>query len=186
MSNPTPKERLIEIVRRRSFSNNREITLASGRKSWLYFNMKPTMMHPEGAALIARLIVDALASAPPDYVGGLEMGAVPLAAAVAPESFRRGAPMGAFFVRKAAKDHGTRSLIEGLAPGESLSGKRAVILEDVTTSGGSAVKAVEIVRSEGADVDTILTVLDREEGAREALAQRKINLISILTAKDVA
>ncbi len=184
MTKSKEKARLIEIVRRKSFSNDREITLASGRKSMLYFNMKPTMMDPEGAAIISDMIVEALGPIDVDYVGGLEMGAVPIVSMVAPASFRHGRPLNAFFVRKAAKAHGTQVLIEGLAPGETLDGKRVVVFEDVTTTGGSALKAAQAAREAGAKVDTVLTLLDRQEGAREALAEEGLTLMSLLTAAD--
>jgi orotate phosphoribosyltransferase len=184
MATEQDKARLIEIVRKRSFSNDREITLASGRKSMLYFNMKPTMMDPEGAAIIADMIVDKLASLGVDYVGGLEMGAVPIVSMVSPASFRRGTPIRAFFVRKQAKGHGTQALIEGLAPGDSLAGKHVVIVEDVTTTGGSALKAAVVTREAGATVDTILTLVDRQEGAAEALGGEGVKLVSLLTAND--
>jgi orotate phosphoribosyltransferase len=178
------KARLIEIVRERSFSNDREISLASGRKSMLYFNMKPTMMDPEGAAIIADMILDKLAPLDADYVGGLEMGAVPIVSMVSPASFRRGTPVRAFFVRKSAKGHGTQALIEGLAPGDSLEGKHVVIMEDVTTTGGSALQAVEVARAAGATVADIVTLLDREEGAREALAEQGLALHAVMRAPE--
>ena len=184
MTADSNKARLIEIVRAKSFSNDREITLASGRKSMLYFNMKPTMMDPEGASLIADMIVDRLGGQGVDYVGGLEMGAVPIVSMVSPASFKKGTPIGAFFVRKAAKAHGTQALVEGLTPGESLKDKRVVVVEDVTTTGGSALKAAVVAREAGATVDTVLTLLDRQEGAAEALAEQGLALISLLEAKD--
>jgi orotate phosphoribosyltransferase len=184
MATNEDKARLIEIVREKSFSNDREITLASGRKSMLYFNMKPTMMDPEGAAIIADMIIDKLEGHDVDYVGGLEMGAVPIVSMVSPASFRRGRPIRAFFVRKTAKGHGTQALIEGLAPGDSLKGKHVVIMEDVTTTGGSALKAALAAREAGAKVDTILTLLDRQEGAAEALEADGVKLVSLLTASD--
>jgi orotate phosphoribosyltransferase len=184
MTADSKKARLIAIVRKKSFSNDREITLASGRKSTLYFNMKPTMMDPEGASLTADLIVDALAGRKVDYVGGLEMGAVPIVSMVSPASYNRGTPIRAFFVRKTAKGHGTQALIEGLAPGEALQGKHVVVVEDVTTTGGSAMKAAVAAREAGATVDTVLTLLDRQEGAAEALAEQGLELLSLLTAQD--
>jgi len=87
-------------------------------------------------------------------------------------------------VRKEAKAHGTRSLIEGLAEGDSLKGKRVVIVEDVTTTGGSAIKAAETVRAEGAEVVSVVTVVDRQEGAGEAFAKAGLTLTAILTLAD--
>ena len=159
--------RLIEIVKARSFSTGGETKLVSGRSTNFYFNMKPTMLDPEGAHLIATLMLDALEGSDVDLVGGLEMGAVPLAAAVAVASQTKGWPLRAFFVRKQAKEHGARKLIEGLAPGETLQGKRVVILEDVTTTGGSSMKAIEALKAEGAIIERVITVVDRLEGAAD-------------------
>ena len=149
MSKSASRARLAEIIRKRSFGRG-EITLASGRKSDFYFNLKPTMLDPEGAALLAELTYEALKDDDLDYVGGLEMGAVPLAGAIAQLSWLKGHPIAAFFVRKKPKEHGARLAVEGLAKGESLQGKRVVIVEDVTTTGGSALKAVEAVREPAA------------------------------------
>ncbi|HWB45120.1 MAG TPA: orotate phosphoribosyltransferase [Hyphomicrobiaceae bacterium] len=178
------RDRLIEIVRTRSFSTGSETKLASGRSSNFYFDMKPTMLHPEGAHLIAMLILDALNGAAVDYVGGLEMGAVPLAAATAGASQARGRPIGAFFVRTQATEHGARKLIEGLAPGETLKGKRVVILEDVTTTGGSSMKAIEALRAEGAIIDRVITVVDRLEGAADNFKAAGLTFVPLLTAAD--
>jgi orotate phosphoribosyltransferase len=178
------KSRLIEIVRARSFSTGGETKLASGRSSNFYFDMKPTMLHPEGAHLIATLILEALERASVDYIGGLEMGAVPLAAAAAAASQARGRPIAAFFVRKQAKEHGAKKLIEGLGPGETLQGKRVVIVEDVTTTGGSSMKAIEVVKAEGAIVDRVITVVDRLEGAADNFKAAGIAFVALLTTAD--
>jgi orotate phosphoribosyltransferase len=176
--------RLIEIVKRRSFSAGTETKLVSGRSTNFYFNMKPTMLDPEGGHLIATLILDALEGAEVDLIGGLEMGAVPLAVAVAVTSQVNGWPLRAFFVRKHAKEHGARKLIEGLAPGETLGGKRIVVLEDVTTTGGSALKAIEALKAEGALVVRVITVVDRKEGAADAFKSAGIPFTALLTAGD--
>jgi orotate phosphoribosyltransferase len=178
------KSRLIDIVRARSFSTGGETKLASGRSSNFYFDMKPTMLHPEGAHLIATLILEALEGASVDYIGGLEMGAVPLAAAAAAASQARGRPIAAFFVRKQAKEHGAKKLIEGLGPGETLQGKRVVIVEDVTTTGGSSMKAIEVVKAEGAIVDRVITVVDRLEGAADNFKAAGIAFVALLTTAD--
>src|ERR1700759_2388461 len=145
------RARLRDIIHRRSFGYG-EIKLASGRTSHYYFNLKPAMLDAEGAALLAQLTLDALAGERIDYLGGLEMGAVPFVGAVASLSPMGGAPMQAFFVPKKPKEHGARLSVEGLMPGQSLQGKRVVIVEDVTTTGGSAMKAVEAAREAGAEV----------------------------------
>ena len=178
------RERLIAIIKARSFQSGKEVTLASGRTSTTYFNMKPTMLDAEGAHLIATLILEAIAGLDADLIGGLEMGAVPIASAVAAVSHGTGRPVNAFFVRKQAKEHGTKSLIEGLPAGDSLKGKRVVIVEDVTTTGGSAIKAADAVRSEGAEVVGVVTVVDRQEGAGEAFDKAGLTLTAILTLED--
>jgi orotate phosphoribosyltransferase len=180
----TACSRLVEIIKRRSFSTGSDVTLVSGRSSTFYFDMKPTMLDPEGAHLIATLIIDTLVDAEVDLVGGLEMGAVPLAVAVAAASHARGRPLPAVFVRKQAKEHGARKLVEGLAPGETLQGKRVAVLEDVTTTGGSAFKAIEALRAEGAVIDRVITVVDRLEGAAETFKAASIPFAAILTAAD--
>ncbi len=181
MSKSASRARLYDIIRKRSFGRG-EITLASGRKSDFYFNLKPTMLDPEGAALLAELTFEALKDDQLDYIGGLEMGAVPLAGAIAQLSWIKGHPISAFFVRKKPKEHGARLAIEGLAKDESLKGKRIVIVEDVTTTGGSALKAVEAVREIGGDVALVLTMVDREEGASETFAQAGLPFRSLYKA----
>jgi orotate phosphoribosyltransferase len=178
------RSRLIEVVKKRSFSTGTETKLVSGRSTTFYFNMKPTMLDPEGGHLIATLILDALEGSDVDLIGGLEMGAVPLAVAVAVSSQIKGWPLRAFFVRKQAKEHGAKKLIEGLAPGESVRGKRIVVLEDVTTTGGSAMKAIEALKVEGALIDRVITVVDRLEGAADTFKAAGVTFSALLTAAD--
>lgn len=174
------------IISDKSYQFGEEITLASGKKSRHYFNMKPTMLDPTGAFLIAHLMLDTVDSFNQqfDAIGGLELGAVPIASAIAPISHIRGTPIKAFLIRKKAKDHGTQSLVEGLKKGESLKGKNIIIVEDVTTTGGSAIKAIQAVRNEGAIVNHVITILDREEGAKQAFSIENIELTSLLTKSD--
>lgn len=173
LSKSASRARLKDIIHKRSFGRG-EITLASGRKSDFYFNLKPTMLDPEGAALLAELSLDALKDDKIDYIGGLEMGAVPIAGAIAQLSWLKGNPIAAFFVRKKPKEHGARLAVEGLIKGENLAGKRIVIVEDVTTTGGSAIKAVDAVRDSGGEVVLVFTMVDRDEGATEAFAEAGI------------
>lgn len=179
----SPRARLADIIRVRSFGRGR-ITLASGRESDFYFNLKPTMLDPEGATLLAELTLDALKDVNADYVGGLEMGAVPIAGAIALMSWQKGEPLPAIFVRKKPKEHGARLAVEGLAKGETLQGKRVVVVEDVTTTGGSALKAVDAVREAGGEVALVLTMVDREEGAAETFAEAKLPFRSLYTASE--
>jgi orotate phosphoribosyltransferase len=177
------RARLKEIIRARSFGRG-EVKLASGRMSNFYFNLKPTMLDAEGAALLAELTFEALRDENVDYVGGLEMGAVPIAGAIAQVSFLKGRPIRAFFVRKKPKEHGAKLTVEGLAPGESLQGKRVVVVEDVTTTGGSAIKAVEAVKDAGGEIAFVLTMVDREEGAAETFRDAGIAFRSLFRAAE--
>ncbi len=188
MTTPLPsasRERLIAIIKARSVETGRTFTLASGRTSDFYCNLKPTMLDPEGAYLLGALIVEALRTDKPDLVGGLELGAVPLATSAAAVGHAMGVPLQAFVVRKQTKEHGTKSLVEGLMRGDSLKGKRVVILEDVTTTGGSSMKAIEAVRGEGAQVIKVLTMVDRQEGAAEAFAKAGIPFAALVTATEL-
>jgi len=183
---PGPRDdraELFELIRQRSFGRGR-IKLASGRESDYYIDMRPTAVHPVGATLVGELILDALEGVTVDFVGGLETGAVPIATAVAIASHRRGRHIGAFFVRKSPKDHGAKKLVEGLPQGETLRGKNVVVIEDVTTTGGSALQAVAALREEGANIVLVLTIVDRLEGARENFAAVGLELRALYTADE--
>jgi orotate phosphoribosyltransferase len=177
------RRRLMELIRQRSFGRGK-IKLASGRESDFYFDLRPTTMHPAGAAWIAELVLDALEHLEVDAIGGLETGAVPIAAATAAFSHLRGRPVPAFFVRKRPKDHGAQKLVEGLPKGETLAGRKVVIVEDVATTGGSAIQAVKAVRDEGAEIALVLTIVDRQEGAAETFAAEGIPFRALFTAEE--
>ncbi|HKS62252.1 MAG TPA: orotate phosphoribosyltransferase [Xanthobacteraceae bacterium] len=174
---------LFELIRTRSFGRGR-ILLASGRESDYYIDMRPTTVHPAGATCVGELIVDALESVAVDFVGGLEAGAIPIATAVAIASHRRGRDIGAFFVRKKVKDHGAKKTIEGLPKGATLRGKNVVVVEDVTTTGGSSMQAIEALREEGANIVLVLTIVDRLEGAQENFAAEKLEFRALYTADE--
>jgi orotate phosphoribosyltransferase len=174
---------LFHIIKERSFRQG-SFTLASGVESNLYFNLKPTMMDPLGAYLAAKAFLDEIHHENVDYVGGLEMGAVPIIGALAAISATDGRPIRTFFVRKAPKTHGTKETVEGLAPSETLEGKRVLILDDVATSGGSIMKAIDAARAAGATVDVALVLVDREEGAKERLSSEGIRLLSTFKAHE--
>lgn len=177
------RARLKEIIAKRSFGLG-EITLASGRKSHFYFNLKPTMLDPEGAALLAQLSLEALADEKLDALGGLEMGAVPISGAVAALSFITGKPLPNFFVRKKPKEHGAKLLVEGLLKGESLAGKNVAIVEDVTTTGESALKAAQAAQESGAKIGLVLTIVDRQEGAAETFSKAGLRFRALFTADE--
>jgi orotate phosphoribosyltransferase len=174
---------LLELIRRRSFRRG-TFTLSSGRESSLYFNLKPTMMHPRGAYLCAIAFLKRIRAEKAEYVGGLEMGAVPVIGSLAALSEAEGEPVHTFFVRKAAKSHGTREVVEGLGPDESLAGRRVLVLDDVATTGNAIRQAIASARAAGAIADCALVLVDREEGAAEALRGDGIRLLSVFRAGD--
>jgi orotate phosphoribosyltransferase len=174
------RARAFAIIREKSFRRG-TFTLASGRTSDFYLDLKPTMFDPEGAGLLAGLLLERLAGMDVDAVGGLELGAVPLVTAVSLVSFQQGRPIPGFFVRKAVKDHGTRRRIEVI---NDLTGKAVAILEDVTTTGGSAMAAVREVQEAGGRVALVLSVVDREEGAAEFYAQQGIAFDAIFRRRE--
>lgn len=179
----TGEQELFDIIKARSFRRGK-FTLASGRESELYFNLKPTMMSPKGALLCARGLLARIWSEKVEYVGGLEMGAVPVIAALAAISEAEGKPVKTFFVRKQPKGHGTMDMLEGLAIGESIVAAKALIVDDVATTGGSIVKAADAVRAAGGVVDTALVIVDREEGAAETLQLNGMRLLSVFQAHE--
>jgi orotate phosphoribosyltransferase len=162
------RARAFDLIKERSCARGKFI-LASGKETNFYLDLKPTMFHPEGANLVARLLLDKLKDRPVDYVGGLELGAVPLVTAVSLVSAETARPIPGFFVRKNVKDHGTKKRIEAV---RDLRGKNVAILEDVTTTGGSSMEAVEAAQDAGAQVVLVLTVVDRREGAAESFAAK--------------
>jgi orotate phosphoribosyltransferase len=173
------RDRLKSIIREKSLLAG-EFTLASGRASGFFFNMKRTMLDAEGAYLLADALLDLMDDIDADHVGGLAMGAIPLVAVVAARSFERGRPRTAFFVRKEAKDHGTMDLIEGALADRA----KVVLLEDVTTTGGSSLKAAAAVRGRGCTVGHVLAIVDREEGARANFAREGIELRALYRRAD--
>ncbi len=177
---------LLELLRARSFKRGR-FTLSSGKSSRIYFNMKTTMLHPQGADLCARMLVETLDGLSVEYIAGLEMGAVPLLGTVAAKSYVSGRPYHALFVRKSAKAYGSLTLLEGLDDhaGETLVGKCVALIDDVATTGNALMKAVDPIRAAGGTVSDAIVILDREEGAAERLRADGITLHSLFTATDL-
>ena len=183
------REGLINKVRELAYlhSPNDLFTLASGRQSPHFFDMKPVMMDPEAAHLIGVLIhssIDNLGEI--DAVGGLELGAVPLTG-IAIAKAPKGSKLRGFIVRKEAKGRGGRKT--GNPPGIEGStlntGDRIVLLEDVTTTGGSALKAAVRLSEIGCEVVACITILDREEGGLQAFKDAGVNLIPLLLRSDI-
>ncbi len=180
------REALRKLLATRTLKRG-DFLLVSGKRSRIYFNMKATMMTPEGAAQCARGLLSVLEGLEADYVAGLEMGAVPLLGGIAALSWEVGRPIGAVFVRKAAKAHGTSLMVEGLddAGGESLAGKNVVLIDDVATSGGSILKAADQIEAAGGRMTHAIVILDREQGADANLRERGITLHALFTATDL-
>lgn len=180
------RARLFTVLSERSFEE-RDVVLASGRRSNFYIDCKQTTLTAEGHLLVGRLLFAELVraelgAAPFVGVGGLTLGADPMASAVSLTSALAGHPIPAFIVRKEAKGHGTGAWIEGikgLTPGG-----RVAILEDVVTTGGSAEKAITRAREAGFVVDLVLALVDRQEGGREALEALGVRLVSLFEKKD--
>jgi orotate phosphoribosyltransferase len=173
------RNKLFTLLKERAFRRGR-VVLASGRESDFYFDMKPAMLDPDGARLMAELILQQLQDVTADCIGGLEMGAVPLIAPVAMRSPDFGRRLSGFFVRKAVKDHGTKKRVDGA----DIAGKTVVILEDVTTTGGSAMDAVKAVEEAGAKVALVLSILDRGEGAADLYAKAGIPFKALFRAEE--
>ena len=177
------REQLLAIIREVSFRKG-DFTLSSGKKSSLYFNMKPTMMDAEGAALTAKAFLLIMRAVNAEYVSGLEMGAVPAICAMAAVSHADSRPIKATFVRKRKKEHGTRDLIEGLKPGESFRDREVLIVDDVATSGKSILQAIEEVRQAGGIVRHAAALLNRHEGADDLLRLQGVQLHEVYSAAE--
>ncbi len=174
---------LLALLREKSYEE-RPVTLASGRKSNFYVDGKQTALHPRGAYLVGRLFAERLAGfGRVDAVGGPTLGADPLATATSLVTGLEGPGLPAFIVRKEPKGHGTRQWIEGAR--NLPEAARVVVLEDVVTTGGSSLRAIEKIESGGYRVLGVLALVDRQEGAREALAARGYRLEALFTKADV-
>jgi orotate phosphoribosyltransferase len=162
------RERLRQLLKEKSFrySPEKPFRLVSGRLSPYYIDCRPTTHSAEGLFLIGEIFYEMLRDLEVAAVGGLTMGADPIAHAIALTSYLKGRPINAFSVRKAAKEHGTG----GLVVGDVKLGEKVVILEDVITTGSSTLKAIDAARDFGLEVVQVLILVDRQEGGREAVA----------------
>ena len=177
------RARLLELLTQLSFER-KKIRLSSGLESDFYVDCKKTVLTAEGHWLVGRLFLDAIQKQAPSArgVGGLTLGADPLASAVSTVSYLAGWPIPAFIVRKEPKGHGTGAWIEGRSLLED--GAEVAIVEDVVTTGGSSLKAVERAQAEGLSVKRIFALVDRLEGGREAIEAKGIALTALFTRKD--
>ena len=172
-------EALEQVLRRRSLTRG-EFVLASGKRSSYYIDCRRTTMAAEGLALVGRTGLAAIRKAgwDPVAVGGLTMGADPVAYAIAMASGSTDLVVDAFSVRKAAKEHGAKRRVEG----NFSAGDRVVVVEDVITTGGSALQAIAALEEEGGVILGVLAVVDREEGGREAIETRGHAVVALTTS----
>jgi orotate phosphoribosyltransferase len=175
------KERLLKIIKEKSLLIGGQFKLASGATSNYYLDMKPTTFDPEGTNLIAGIIYDMLKNEPDvDAVGGLEVGSIPIISIVCMRSWPEH-PLSGFMVRKQKKGHGTDKKIDG----NFSDGSTVVLFDDVTTTGGSVLEAVQAVRARGATVKKIITIVDREEGATQNIENEGIEFAPIFRTRDL-
>jgi len=178
----TDRKLLTSLLAERS-SKRGHFVLASGRESQFYIDARLTTMSPEGLSVIGRLGLGVLRESGwrVDAVGGLTLGADPISYAISRESANTDRPVRAFTVRKEAKTHGTGKVIEG----PFRTSDHVAVIEDVITTGGSALRAIEAVRAAGGIVSGVLAVVDREEGGRESLESAGIIVIALTTASEI-
>jgi orotate phosphoribosyltransferase len=177
------RTRLLELLRTLSFER-RKVVLASGKESDFYVDCKRTALTAEGHVLVGRVLFEKVRKIRPLVrgVGGLTLGADPIASAIALTSFLQGEPVDAFIVRKEPKGHGTGQWIEGRKTIPD--GSRVVVIEDVVTTGGSALKAIERCRAEKLEPVACVALVDRLEGGREAIEAQGVRLDALFTRKD--
>ncbi|MEZ2234849.1 orotate phosphoribosyltransferase [Microcoleus sp.] len=174
------RDRLLDLLCSFAYREG-DFVLSSGQKSSYYINCKPVTLHPEGALATGRLLLSML-SADVDAVAGLTLGADPIVTAVSVVSALGDRPIPALIVRKEAKGHGTMAYIEGPTLSE---GAKVVVLEDVVTTGKSAMQAVERLRGAGYKVDRILSLIDREQGGAEFYRSVGLDFEAVFTIKDI-
>lgn len=177
------RDRLLAILTEKSYEK-RNVTLASGKKSDFYIDCKQTTLDAEGACLVGKLMYKKIQDMPEkiDGVGGLTLGADPIATAISMTSFIQNSPIPAFIIRKEPKGHGTGQWLEGKK--NIKNGVGVVIVEDVVTTGGSSLKAVQRAEEEGLKVISILALVDRSEGGREKIEEAGYHLESLFVKND--
>ena len=174
------REALIDLMREKKALEFGNFTLASGKQASFYLDCRKITLDSKGVNLVAAGMLDKLGDELPDAVGGMAIGADPITAAVIMLSGQQDRPLKGFIVRKEAKAHGKGQAVEGpVQPGEQV-----VILEDVVTTGGSSLKAIEQAEAFGLKVERIIAIIDRLEGGAEACQQRGYQLESLLTVRD--
>jgi orotate phosphoribosyltransferase len=174
------KSRLLELLKDKALKKG-EVGLSSGRKSNYYIDGKLVTLDPEGAYLVAKIIIELIRGEQIDGIGGLTIGADPIVSATAAVSYAESFPIPAFIVRNGPKKHGMMKFIEGPIKKNS----NVVIVDDVVTTGGSIFKAIEEVEKEGCKVVKVIAIVDRLEGAKERFAEKGYAFVSIFTKEDL-
>jgi len=177
------KRQLIKLILEKAFKYSEEpvFKLVSGRMSNYYFNCKAVTLHPEGMYLIGNIIFDMLRDSEAKGIGGLTLGADPIADAVAYTSYLRKKPVEAFVVRKTAKSHGTMQWIEG----NIRAGDKVVVVDDVITTGKSTIEAITRAKEGGLDVVEVITLVDRQEGGKENIEALGHKVETVVTREEV-
>jgi orotate phosphoribosyltransferase len=174
------KQTLVDLVQEHALEFG-QFTLASGKQASFYLDCRKVTLHSEGARQVGEGILELLGDPLPDAVGGMAIGADPISAAVITTAAYQGRPLRGFIVRKDSKEHGKGRMVEG--PVEP--GQHVVIVEDVVTTGGSSLRAIEHVEAFGLHVDGVIAIIDRLEGGAEAFAERGYELRTLLTIADL-
>jgi len=174
-------QRLKEMILKEAFkmSDKPEFKLASGKLSRYYVNCRIVTLNPEGMVLIGNLIFEKIEGSGVTAIGGPSLGANPIADAVSMISYQKGKIMKPFYVREKVKDHGVVKKIEG----NVLKGERVIIVDDVITTGGSTIRAIECARDEGLEVVKVIAIVDREEGGRKAIESYVADYESLFTMR---
>jgi orotate phosphoribosyltransferase len=177
------KDRLIRLILEKAFKYDREPTfrLASGRMSNYYFNCKTVTLHPEGMYLIGNIIFGMINGAGIAGIGGLTLGADPIADAAAYTSYLKNRPIEAFVVRKTAKAHGTMQWIEG----NVTAGDKVAIVDDVITTGKSTIEAITKAKDGGLDIVKVIALVDRQEGGKENIEALGHTVETVVTREEV-
>ena len=179
----TLKDRLKELLIEKSvkYSDTPVFQLASGRMSDFYVDCRKVTHNAEGKYLIGNMIFDLIQALPVDAIGGLTMGADPIASAVAYTAFLNKKKINSFVIRKERKEHGLKKLVEG----DVQAGDRVVIVDDVITTGGSTIRAIEAAREEGLEVVKAVVLVDREEGGREEIVKYISSVEALFTKTEL-
>ena len=174
------RAKLLAAIKEKAYREG-DFTLASGKKSDYYIDMKEVTLDAEGSLLVGEAIFEKIKGWGVSEVGGMELGSVPISTAISVVSAQKGAPLGNFIVRKESKGHGTGKKIEGkIGPGV-----KVVVVEDVVSTGGSSMKAIAAIEEAGAEIAGVVTIVDREMGGADTFSHRNIRFEPLFTVSQI-